>query len=76
MNASVRPIVVGAHRRGLDVKPLKRQSDSAALWLSNNVHTLLVVRVRIRIIRRRYVAGCRSVHSAAGLATEHSRNTQ
>ena len=63
-----------ARERSLDVKPLKRESDSAALWLTNDVHTLLVVRVPVRIVGRRQVTGLLRVHSTARLNIEHDTN--
>jgi len=55
--------------RSLDVETQKGESDGTALRLTNDVHTFLVVWIRVRIIRRRYVAGTVNVNSTAGLAT-------
>jgi len=58
MNIEYLEIIVNASvcAGSLEVKALKRESDGAALWLTNNVHTLLVVWIWVRKIRRRYVA--------------------
>ena len=56
--------------RSLDVKALKRESNAAALWLTNNVDALLVVGIQVREIRRRYVSRLFNVHTAAHLMTE------
>ena len=56
--------------RRLEVEPLKRDSDGAALWLTNDVHTFPVVWIRRRKVWRRYVAGLLDVNSAASLQTK------
>jgi len=62
--------VAGAVAGSLDVKSLECESDGAAHWLTDNVHTLLVVRVRVWKERRRYVARLFHVHSAADFVTQ------
>ena len=54
---------------------MKRESDDAALRLTNNVHTLYVVRILSRKIWWRHVAVLLVVHSVAGLETENNRIT-
>ena len=59
------PMRVGS----LDVETQKGEGDGTALRLTNDVHAFLVVWIRVRIIRRRYVTGTVNVNSAASLAT-------
>jgi len=69
-------VVHMSRRPSLEVEPLECESDGAALWLANDVLALLVVRIQIRKIRRRDVAGRLNVHSAASLPTKISRNAR
>ena len=62
--------------RTLEIKPQKRESDDAALWLTNNVLALLVVWVRVRVVRWRYVARLCDVHSAASWFSRTTAQTR